>query len=123
MTAHDWQTDAVCAQTYPDLFFSPEPREIEAAINLCGTCPVRKECADLRRQENHRHGVWGGEYYSDSNTPRPRPSEKPIGYTSINLDQAAQLRAQGLTWQKIADQLGCSQSALYKALREQRKTQ
>lgn len=122
MTTHDWQTDAVCAQTDPDLFFSPEPREIEAAMNLCGTCPVIKQCADLRKQENHRYGVWAGQYYSDSNTPRPHPSEKPTGYTSINLDKATQLRAQGLTWEKIADRLECSRSALYKALREQRRT-
>jgi hypothetical protein len=117
MTAYDWQTDAICAQTDPELFFSPDPKELEAAMNLCGTCPVQRECADLRKKENHRHGVWAGEYYSDSSTPKKR-GPKP----SFDHEHARELAAQGIPRKQIAQQLGCTKAALDYALNPKRKT-
>lgn len=44
----------------PDLFFSDDPEEIEAAKNICGSCPIKAAC--LRDAIDHGiyDGVWGG---------------------------------------------------------------
>lgn len=120
MTAHDWLTDAICAQTDPELFFSPDPQELQAAMNLCGTCPVIKQCADLRKQESHRFGVWAGEYYSDSNTPST-PKKRGLA-PSFDHEYARELAEQGIPRKQIAQQLGCTKAALDYALNPKRKT-
>ncbi|MET9517011.1 WhiB family transcriptional regulator [Streptomyces sp. NPDC002994] len=41
----DWLTEAACAQTDPELFFHEgNERLTEAAIAVCNTCPVQREC-------------------------------------------------------------------------------
>ncbi|WP_327592499.1 WhiB family transcriptional regulator [Streptomyces chartreusis] len=66
----DWRTFGACRAVDPDLFF-PNPgdtRGIEAAQQICATCPVPARMACLTealreeggRQPSNRHGIRGG---------------------------------------------------------------
>lgn len=47
-----------CQTSTVDLWFSDDVDEIEAAVNLCHTCPLEALCATLGASEPF--GVWGG---------------------------------------------------------------
>lgn len=57
-----WVIDASCRGSDPDAWF-PErgvpTRENLLAREICGTCPVRDECAEYGAGEIY--GVWGGQ--------------------------------------------------------------
>lgn len=72
MIIPDWQSQAVCAETDPDVFFPETFPEARAALKICGTCPVRKECAALRAEEKATHGVWGGHLVHAHEETHPR---------------------------------------------------
>ncbi|MEV6416229.1 WhiB family transcriptional regulator [Kribbella sp. NPDC051718] len=63
----EWQDHAACQGVNPELFFAAESerglrkraREL-VAKSLCGTCPVRRECADHAAVVGEMYGVWGG---------------------------------------------------------------
>lgn len=62
----------------PDLWFAESPVDLERAKELCGACPIRREClaAALDRQEPW--GVWGGEIFDrGSIVARKRPRGRP----------------------------------------------
>lgn len=63
---HEWQDYASCAETDPDLFFpeSGDWRSVVAAREICASCPVVAECAELG--SHYADGVFGGM------TPRER---------------------------------------------------
>lgn len=56
---HDmsWQRRSACAASSVD-FFDDETQE--AALALCGTCPVRGDCLQFALDSKQIHGVWGG---------------------------------------------------------------
>lgn len=60
MKGLDWQDDAVCAETDPDLFFpdSGETYKSLRAREFCAVCPVIAECAALGQQFSF--GIFGG---------------------------------------------------------------
>lgn len=48
-------------QTDPETWFSTRSADRLVAIAQCMTCPVRRECRDLRDTEPvDQHGIWGG---------------------------------------------------------------
>lgn len=55
-----WQQDAACRQTDPELFFSNHEDDRDAAIALCGTCPVRMQCLEHALASREGYGIWGG---------------------------------------------------------------
>ena len=63
----EWQDHAACQDVNPDLFFAADSerglrkhaREL-LAKSLCGTCPVRRECAEHAAMVGEMYGVWGG---------------------------------------------------------------
>lgn len=64
-----WRTQALCAQTDPDLWFdestSPHPnapqRQRETlAKSICQTCPVQTQCLNDALQHGDDYGIWGG---------------------------------------------------------------
>ena len=67
-----------CHVENPDLWFAEDPRDLEQAKALCGSCPLRLEClaAALERQEPW--GVWGGEIFErGAVVARKRPRGRP----------------------------------------------
>ncbi|MFP8959148.1 WhiB family transcriptional regulator [Streptomyces nanhaiensis] len=61
-----WHTYGVCHGMDPedaDAVFFPLPRDYEAiaeAKELCGLCPVRRDCLDFALENVLREGIWGG---------------------------------------------------------------
>lgn len=62
-------SDALCAQTDPELFF-PETQQAYLQINqakaICANCDIRIECLQEALQYEYTDGIWGG------TTPRER---------------------------------------------------
>ncbi|MCC5950294.1 MAG: WhiB family transcriptional regulator [Nitriliruptoraceae bacterium] len=55
-----WQQDAACREADPELFFANGDAEREAAMALCGACPVRTECLEHALSTRESYGIWGG---------------------------------------------------------------
>lgn len=53
------ETRAACADHDPELWFSTEPEDRDAAKRICRGCPLRQRCADYAASR-HVAGVWGG---------------------------------------------------------------
>ncbi len=64
-TDHVWRNDAACLDEDPELFF-PEgeseryQRQIDAALEVCGICPVVDDCLSYALEADQRTGIWGG---------------------------------------------------------------
>ncbi|MFE3578760.1 WhiB family transcriptional regulator [Streptomyces vinaceus] len=55
----DWQSDGLCAQTDPVLFFPDPGSQARPAKQICHGCPVRPECLHHALTNGERYGVWG----------------------------------------------------------------
>lgn len=56
---HDWMMLAACRES--DVDFHPDnARDVNTAIAVCETCPVREDCLIFAFEHNEDHGVWGG---------------------------------------------------------------
>lgn len=60
MTQLGWQTDALCLQFDPDLFFPDKgnPAQGQRARQVCAACPVRADCLTYGMAD--QHGIYGG---------------------------------------------------------------
>lgn len=56
----DWQTDALCAQVDPELFFPDKGGTSLPAKAVCARCDVREPCLDYALDNGERFGIWGG---------------------------------------------------------------
>ncbi|WP_337993964.1 WhiB family transcriptional regulator [Actinomycetospora lutea] len=64
----DWQARAACRDVDPELFFpasqdytaSPNVRALIAAGEVCGRCPVRRECLTYAVDSGQTFGIWAG---------------------------------------------------------------
>jgi WhiB family redox-sensing transcriptional regulator len=60
-----WRKDAACQAVAADLFF-PVGRtgeavsQIDAAKQVCETCPVQVACLQFALETNQEAGIWGG---------------------------------------------------------------
>ena len=57
-TAADWRDRAACRDTSPEMFFTADPEELQAAAKTCANCDVREECLEFGLRE--QDGLWGG---------------------------------------------------------------
>lgn len=59
---HDnaWRTRGVCQTVDPETFFPVPMAPADAAIGLCGRCPVSGACLAWALSVGDCHGVWGG---------------------------------------------------------------
>ena len=62
---HAWRDDAACLDEDPELFFPEGESEryrsqIEAALEVCGTCQVVASCLSYALETEQRTGIWGG---------------------------------------------------------------
>ena len=63
--ADDWQCQAACRDTDPDLFFPVGStglalEQIESAKVVCQACDVKTACLEFALTTNQDSGVWGG---------------------------------------------------------------
>ena len=55
-----WRSQAAC-EGYADLFFPQQDlTHVRAAVAICRTCPVVRECGEYADSRDERNGVWGG---------------------------------------------------------------
>jgi len=62
---YSWRADAICRDTDPELFFPVGTTgyallQIARAKEVCGQCPVRRDCLDYALETNQDSGIWGG---------------------------------------------------------------
>lgn len=78
-----WREHAEC-KGQPELtpiFFTenakrnnPRATMVEQAQKICAQCKVRKECYNFAKQNDFRHGVWGGvDFFISTDSPRRVP--------------------------------------------------
>jgi len=56
----EWQMDAPCAQTDPEVFFPEDKADVRLAKSICKTCPVKTQCLAFAMENAETFGVWGG---------------------------------------------------------------
>lgn len=54
-----WRTRGVCQTVDPETFFPAPTDPPDAAVALCGTCPVQGACLAWALEAGDCHGVWG----------------------------------------------------------------
>ena len=62
---YDWRRDSICRDTDPDLFFPVGTTghalvQIDRAKEVCGECPVSRDCLEFALETNQDSGIWGG---------------------------------------------------------------
>jgi WhiB family transcriptional regulator, redox-sensing transcriptional regulator len=60
-----WRDQAACRHTDPNLFFPAGStglaiEQIEAAKDVCRSCPVQDACLRFAFETNQEAGIWGG---------------------------------------------------------------
>lgn len=55
-------TDALCAQTDPELFFPEQGDHLSAkyAKQICSKCPLIQDCLEEAVTKDYTDGIWGG---------------------------------------------------------------
>lgn len=53
-------SQALCAQTDPELFFPDSGASARPAIAICNICPVKNDCLLEAIANGYTDGVWGG---------------------------------------------------------------
>jgi len=56
--ARDYSTGA-CSGANTEIFFSDETKEINQALEICNSCPIRLLCLE-DALESEEYGIWGG---------------------------------------------------------------
>jgi hypothetical protein len=55
---------AACSSSDGDYFFSENPIDIEFALSICKSCPVKSNCLDEAINQK-LDGIWGGTTYAE----------------------------------------------------------
>ena len=67
-----------CHAGEPDLWFAETPADLERAKELCGGCPVRRQCLEAALDRAEPWGVRGGEILAGGIVlARKRPCGRP----------------------------------------------
>ena len=72
-----------CRTNPADLWFAEAPGDVEAAKELCRSCPLAAACLDGALERREPWGVWGGELVLQGQVvarkrPRGRPRKNPV---------------------------------------------
>lgn len=117
-------SEALCAQTDPDLFFSEVGgTHTTLAIRICTGCPVRTQCSTHAQHleggtsSELRHGAWAGQ------SPRERELAGGEQLAARRDRDAVRLVAQGWGIAQVAAHLGCSDRTVARALATARRTE
>lgn len=116
MSAYDWMSEALCAQTDPDLFH-PEGSGsgYREAKKICAACPVQRECGEhaaaIEGDFSHRgrHGLWGAEL------PRKRADRAAANARAERDALIVRLTRQGgRTVAEVAEMAGCDARTVHR---------
>ena len=55
-----WVVFSACRDKDSDLFFPETKADERAAVAICASCPVQRDCLDYAIEADIRFGVWGG---------------------------------------------------------------
>jgi WhiB family redox-sensing transcriptional regulator len=75
----DWQDDALCAQTAPDMFFPGKGDGATARVTkrTCTRCDVQAQClAYALAQSEDPDGIWGGTSPKERRAMRRQANER-----------------------------------------------
>lgn len=82
-------TDALCAQTDPDLFFPESGHTIQASVakRVCIECPLTEACLDfaLAVPSVEDYGVWGATMQKERDLFRKNPQAKRQFLINLNI--------------------------------------
>ena len=67
-----WQSDALCVQVDPEVFFPPKGSSPAAAKMICRRCPVTATCLEWAIANNDDSGILGGMSYRERRQERAR---------------------------------------------------
>jgi len=123
----DWSKRAACASADPDLFF-PEPdtpeEQIEAAKQICASCPVRRECLEDAIRRGESEAICGGLTGKERRTvvsldgKRLRRPAKASA-RQLAVKHGAHLLVMLVEWrmstQQVAEELGSTPMSVYLA--------
>ncbi len=56
----EWRALALCRDMEPAIFYPTDLGGVNAAIEICKGCPVKKACLDFALATRQEDGVWGG---------------------------------------------------------------
>jgi WhiB family transcriptional regulator, redox-sensing transcriptional regulator len=56
----EWMGRGNCRDEPPARFFPSDGVGVEAARQICATCPVKAPCLEYALRNRIDHGVWGG---------------------------------------------------------------
>jgi WhiB family redox-sensing transcriptional regulator len=79
--AGEWQAAGACLSADPEIFFpvsgtGASAPQIELARQICGRCPVRRECLDWAMDSGEMHGIWGGTTPEDRTRARRKDAAR-----------------------------------------------
>jgi WhiB family redox-sensing transcriptional regulator len=76
-----WMAAGKCRDYSPAMFFPSDGTGVEAARQVCLTCPVSQACLDFEIRNRIEHGVWGGasERARRRITRTPRAKTRAVG--------------------------------------------
>lgn len=112
--AWGWRKHAACDRPGVDheWFFSSNPSDIDAALTVCDSCPVRAECG-MEQSRIEAPGVWGGVRWVEKSgkvfpTPRVKPKEsRAVRDRRLRRRRVLNLLFRGgMSAQQVADVLG-----------------
>jgi hypothetical protein len=53
-------SQALCAETDPEVFFPEKGESARPAREICGECAIRVECLQVALSRGYNDGIWGG---------------------------------------------------------------
>jgi WhiB family redox-sensing transcriptional regulator len=59
-TRRRWSVHALCLTSDPEIFFPPGDSPATEARQICGQCPVRRQCLAYAVAAGEPSGIWGG---------------------------------------------------------------
>jgi len=115
----EWQDDALCAQTDPEVFYPEKGGSTRDAKRVCLGCEVRAQCLQYALDHDERFGVWGGRSEVERRKLRnttPRPPRRRSKLTADEESIILARHAEGMGRQRIADELNVSRFAVQRVI-------
>ena len=85
---YSWRVEAICRDTDPELFFPVGTTgyallQIARAKEVCGQCPVNRDCLDYALETNQDSGIWGGTSEEERRNIRRRVAREKAASAAV----------------------------------------